>query len=186
MQAFLIICLKGSQKRETQRAVTPLLCCSPPPPPYSKWKLSLVFDLVFFLFLGAEFDGRRFLNPSPGWPTTYSVAQGEPELRGTFLPTQPPKCWDYWPSHLVLRSFFFFLTIYLFVYLLYTSALFSCTPEEGIRFHYRWLWATMWLLGVELRTSRRAASALNLCAISPTPWYSILKDNHTKPGSQAA
>ena len=32
--------------------------------------------------------------------------------------------------------------------------------------HYRWLWATMWLLGIELRTSRRAVSALNLWAIA--------------------
>jgi hypothetical protein len=29
----------------------------------------------------------------------------------------------------------------------------SDTPEEGIRSHYRWLWATMWLLGIELRSS---------------------------------
>ncbi|GAB1293000.1 Transmembrane and coiled-coil domain-containing protein 3 [Apodemus speciosus] len=29
------------------------------------------------------------------------------------------------------------------------------TPEEGIRPHYRWLRATMWLLGIELRTSGR-------------------------------
>jgi hypothetical protein len=43
----------------------------------------------------------------------------------------------------------------------------SDTPEEGIRSHYRWLWAAMWLLGIELRISGRAASALNLWAISP-------------------
>jgi hypothetical protein len=42
-----------------------------------------------------------------------------------------------------------------------------CTPEEGIRSHYRWLWATMWLLGIELRTSGRSATALNHWAISP-------------------
>jgi hypothetical protein len=41
------------------------------------------------------------------------------------------------------------------------------TPEEGIRSRYRWLWATMWLLGIELRISGRAVSALNLWAISP-------------------
>ena len=29
----------------------------------------------------------------------------------------------------------------------------SCRPEEGTRPHYRWLWATKWLLGIELRTS---------------------------------
>jgi hypothetical protein len=48
-----------------------------------------------------------------------------------------------------------------------TLSLSSDTPEEGIRSHYRWLWATMWLLGIELRTSGRAVSALNHWAISP-------------------
>ena len=48
-----------------------------------------------------------------------------------------------------------------------TVAVFRHTPEEGIRSHDRWLWATMWLLGIELRTSGRAASALNGWAISP-------------------
>jgi hypothetical protein len=51
----------------------------------------------------------------------------------------------------------------------HTMLLFPDTPEEGIRSHYRWLWATMWLLGNELRTSRRAVSALNCWAISPAP-----------------
>ena len=37
-------------------------------------------------------------------------------------------------------------------------------PEEGTRSHSRWLWATMWLLGIELRTS---GSALYHWAISP-------------------
>jgi hypothetical protein len=37
----------------------------------------------------------------------------------------------------------------------------SDTPEEGIRSHYRWLWATMWLLGIELRTCGRVVGALN-------------------------
>jgi len=35
------------------------------------------------------------------------------------------------------------------------------TPEEGIRKHCRWFWATMWLLGIEHRTSERAVSVLN-------------------------
>jgi hypothetical protein len=56
-----------------------------------------------------------------------------------------------------------------------TLSLFSDTPEEGIRSHYRWLGAAMWLLGIELRTSRRAVSALNLGAISPTPQHLVLK-----------
>ena len=33
-------------------------------------------------------------------------------------------------------------------------------PEEGVRSHYRWLYATMWLLGIEVRTSGKAVSAL--------------------------
>jgi hypothetical protein len=45
------------------------------------------------------------------------------------------------------------------------------TPEEGIRSHYRWLWATMWLLGIEFRTSGRTVSTLNQWAISPGPTY---------------
>ena len=47
----------------------------------------------------------------------------------------------------------------------------SDTPEEGIRTCYRWLWATMLLLGIELRTSWRAVSALTLWAISPAREY---------------
>ena len=43
----------------------------------------------------------------------------------------------------------------------------SDAPEEGIRPHYRWLWATTWLLGIELRTSERAVGALNCWVISP-------------------
>jgi len=42
--------------------------------------------------------------------------------------------------------------------------------SSDIRYHYRWLWATMWLLGIELRTSERAVSALNRWTISPAPW----------------
>jgi hypothetical protein len=37
----------------------------------------------------------------------------------------------------------------------------SDTLEESIGSHYRWLRATMWLLGIELRASGRAVSTLN-------------------------
>jgi hypothetical protein len=47
------------------------------------------------------------------------------------------------------------------------------TPEEGIRSHYR-LWATMWWLGIGLRTSGRTISALNHQAIFPAPWILFL------------
>ena len=43
--------------------------------------------------------------------------------------------------------------------------------EEGIKFHYRWLWATMWLLGIELKTSGRAVGALNHWANSLAPGF---------------
>jgi hypothetical protein len=42
-----------------------------------------------------------------------------------------------------------------------TLQLSSDAPEEGVRSHNRWLSATMWLLRFELRTFRRAVSALN-------------------------
>jgi hypothetical protein len=69
-----------------------------------------------------------------------------------------------------------------FLSFMYMSALLpsSDTPEEGIGSHYR-LWATMWLLGIELRTSGRAVGALNCWAISPAlllPF--ILSQGHTK------
>jgi hypothetical protein len=41
-----------------------------------------------------------------------------------------------------------------------TLLLSTDSPEEGIGSHYRWLWTTMWLLGIELKTSGRALSAL--------------------------
>ena len=49
----------------------------------------------------------------------------------------------------------------------------SDTPEEGIGSHYRWLWVTMGLLGLEIRTSERAVSAINCWAISPV-WKSSI------------
>jgi len=43
--------------------------------------------------------------------------------------------------------------------------------RRDIGSHYRWLWATMWLLGIELRTSGRTIRALNHWAISLAPWF---------------
>ena len=60
----------------------------------------------------------------------------------------------------------------------------SClqTPQKrasGPFLHCRWLWATMWCLGIELRTSRKAVSALNRWAISPAPEWDCLKLTQT-------
>jgi len=64
------------------------------------------------------------------------------------------------------KNLFLDLFIYLLIYECFIC-IYTCMPEEGIRSLYRWLWATVWLLGIELRTSGRAVSALNRWTISP-------------------
>ena len=66
-----------------------------------------------------------------------------------------------------------FFNIYL-LYIHYSVCLYACRPEECTRPHYRWLWATMWLPGIELRTFGRAGNALNGWAISPALSFSFL------------
>ena len=59
-----------------------------------------------------------------------------------------------------------FLKKYLFLIIYkYTVPVFRQT-RRGYQIPYRWLWATMWLLGIKLWTSGRAVSALNRWAIS--------------------
>jgi hypothetical protein len=55
-----------------------------------------------------------------------------------------------------------------FIYFMYMSTLWlsSNTVEEDILSHYRWLRATTLWVGIEIRTSERAVSALNCWAIS--------------------
>ena len=68
-------------------------------------------------------------------------------------------------------SSFLCLVFFFKIYLLCIQCFFciyACI-EEGAKSHYRWLWATMWLLGIELRTSGRAGCALNHWAISLAP-----------------
>ena len=102
----------------------------------------------------------------------------------------PPKCWDYreppcLPAFFVLFCFVLFcfvkyVFVCLFVCLIYVSAqlLSSDTPEEGTRSYYRWLWATMWLLGIELGTSRRV-SVLNRWAISAVRLRAFIYSGYT-------
>ena len=61
----------------------------------------------------------------------------------------------------------------------YSDCMYACRPEEGTRSHYRWLWTTMWLLAVELRTSGWAVSALNCWTISPTSSFLSLSAKAT-------
>ena len=71
--------------------------------------------------------------------------------------------------------FVFFLFFFFFKVYVSTLPLSPDTPEEGIRSHHIWLWATMWLLGSEPRTSGRAVSAPNRWAISPAPVFIFFK-----------
>jgi hypothetical protein len=76
----------------------------------------------------------------------------------TVLNNQPLMFYDKWLIIFNFLNYFIYMS---------TLLLSSDTLEEGIGSHYRWLWATMWLLGIEVRTSGRAVSVLNHWAISP-------------------
>jgi hypothetical protein len=72
-------------------------------------------------------------------------------------------------------------SFYRCIYLLYIQcSAYMYTPEESTRSHFRCLWATMWLLEIELRASGKAVSALNLWAISPALRYLIWKSTSIK------
>jgi hypothetical protein len=62
---------------------------------------------------------------------------------------------------IIVSPLFFFFLVYECSICMYTFM-----SEEGIRSQYRWLWATMWLLGIELRTLNWWASLS-----SPSPLY---------------
>jgi hypothetical protein len=69
-----------------------------------------------------------------------------------------------------VRSYFFLRFIYLFYVCEYTVAAFRHTRRgHQIPWDYRLLWATMWLLGIELWISGRAVSAHNCWVIFPAP-----------------
>jgi hypothetical protein len=117
---------------------------------------------LFFCFFFVFRD--RVSLYSPGYPGTHFVDQAGLELRN--LPASAswvlrlkvcattPGCED--------------LFIY-FVHMLTPPLLSSGTPEEGTTPHYRWLWATMWLLRIKFRISGKAVRTLNHWAISPAP-----------------
>ena len=69
---------------------------------------------------------------------------------------------------LIYRIFLYYMLKKRCIYFMYVSILylFADTPEEAIRSHCRWLWGTMWLLGIELKTSGKAVSAFNCWPIS--------------------
>ena len=69
------------------------------------------------------------------------------------------------------RTFFLKKKIYLFIMCTMVCLHVSLQTEVGTRSYYRWLWATVWLLGIELRTSGRTVNVLNHWAISPAPFF---------------
>ena len=89
-------------------------------------------------------------------------------------------------TSLYLRTYAFYIknlitTIFLkkiFIYLLciqYSVYLYACKTEEGSRPHYRWLWASMLLVGIELKTFGGTGNALKHWAISPALITTIFK-----------
>lgn len=76
---------------------------------------------------------------------------------------------------IVSRAFLFINLFYVWVlYLIHM--VYTTMPEENDRSPYRWLWAIMWLVGIELRTSGRALSTLNHRLISLALSYQLLVD----------
>jgi hypothetical protein len=97
-----------------------------------------------------EAEAGRFLSSRPAWSTKW--VPGQPVLyRETLSPNKQTR-----QNHFLTPE-----------------------PEEGIRSHYRWLWATMWCLGIELRTSGKTVSALNGWAISPAPTIFFFKTGYS-------
>jgi hypothetical protein len=79
-----------------------------------------------------------------------------------------------------------YVCVYMYVCMCVYIYISSNTLEEGIGSHYRWLGATMQLLGFELRTSGRAVSALNHQAISPASRTFSKGEQHAKQKDSSA
>ena len=79
---------------------------------------------------------------------------------------------------LVSLGNFFFIKINLFILYMWVhcSCLQTHQKREGIWSHYRRLWATMWLLGIELRTSGRDQPVLLSHLSEPSLQPHILKN----------
>ena len=76
--------------------------------------------------------------------------------KGTLMRTVEASDLDGLFKRLFLPDFLFKKRFILFYVYQCSVCMCTCVPEEGTRSHYRWLRATMWLIGIELRTSGRA------------------------------
>ena len=85
--------------------------------------------------------------------------------------------WDTRNKVILLLLLNIYLFIYLFIICKYTVAVFRHS-RKGHQISIWMVWATMWLLGFELRTFGRAVSALNHWDISPA-FLIFLRDMNT-------
>jgi hypothetical protein len=116
---------------------------------YGGWRDSSVIKSTNCSSRGPGFDSQQ-----PHGSSHLSVTP----VAGNLTPSQRQKCRQNTNAlkiKVIKNQVTFFFR---FIYLLYVSTLLlsSDTPEEGVRSRYGWLWATMWLLGFELRTFGRA------------------------------
>ena len=104
------------------------------------------------------------------WHSHFASLRYPDSLTPPFFSYYPICLWLSGPisSYTTLSQSVFYFYFFLKIYLLCIQC-FARIPEEGTRSHYRWLWANMWLLGIELRSSGRAARLLNYWAVSPAP-----------------
>jgi hypothetical protein len=120
--------------------------------------MSLWQPSFFFLFCFVLFFWDRVSLYSPGCPGTHSIDQAGLQLRN--LPASASQVLGLKACATTARLWDIFKPKE------YCLLCWQPLPVEGIGFLYRWLWATLWLLGIELSTSGRAVSAFTLWVIS--------------------
>ena len=78
-----------------------------------------------------------------------------------------------WLSVAYSACFLIFSSKHVIIYVFYVDVclicMCVCTPEYGIWSHYRWLWAIMWVLVIEFKTTVRLASANYHRGFCPAP-----------------
>lgn len=71
----------------------------------------------------------------------------------------------FWTSKRNLKTTLKSFSYYIYIWVLCLNA----SQRFALQNHYRWLWATTWFLGVELKMSGKAANSLNCWVFSSAP-----------------